>query len=191
MPENTCANGHSSSGHQTNGRQDSVPLCMAKKWLPVTHRRGCAIYWHQNTSDEQTDIIGGEMMVSAIIKGTPEQCLEALTNSRCNNSILGPATCVEVLQQSADCSKQVRHCLMITNEQKHSSANLTAAACHDGTWCSGVCTVCVAGSWPNPYCAWSTALSCNLGSCVCACALMCTMRVLMTCDDIFYDICLH
>jgi hypothetical protein len=86
-------------------RQDHVPLCMAKKWLPVTHRHGCAIYWHQNTSGEQQDVIGGELMVSAIIRGTAYQCLAALTGSQQGNSILGPATAVDVLQQSADGSQ--------------------------------------------------------------------------------------
>lgn len=89
-----------------------MPLCMAKKWLPVSHRHGCAIYAHQNLSPEQQGVVGGELMVSAIIKGTPQQCLAALTNSSssstCGNSILGPTTAVEVLSQSADGSSEVR-----------------------------------------------------------------------------------
>lgn len=92
-------------------RHGPVPLCMAKKWLPVTHRHGCAIYWHQNVltaaageeeGQQQDQRIGGELMVSCIIKGTPQQCLDALLSSRCGNSILGPATAVEGLQESAD-----------------------------------------------------------------------------------------
>jgi hypothetical protein len=47
-------------------------------------------------------------MVSAIIKGTPQQCLAALnSSSSSSNSILGPATAVEVLAQSADGSSTV------------------------------------------------------------------------------------
>jgi hypothetical protein len=80
---------------------------MAKKWLPVTHRHSCAIYWHQNTSGEQQGVIGGEIMVSSIIRATPQQCLDALLSSSCGNSILGPATAVEVLQQAADGSGKV------------------------------------------------------------------------------------
>lgn len=81
---------------------------MAKKWLPVSHQQsGCAIYRHKNVSAEQQGIIGGELMVSAIVKGTPEQCLAALTHSRCGNSILGPATAVEELQQSPDGGSKV------------------------------------------------------------------------------------
>jgi hypothetical protein len=81
---------------------------MAKKWLPVSHRHGCAIYRHKNVSAEQQGVIGGELMVSAIIKGTPEQCLAALTRSNCGNSILGPATAVEELQHLPDGGSKVR-----------------------------------------------------------------------------------
>lgn len=88
-------------------RHDPVPVCMAKKWLPVSHRHGCAIYRHKNVSAEQQGVVGGEVMVSAIIRGPPEQCLAALTSSRCCNSILGPATAVEELQQSADGASKV------------------------------------------------------------------------------------
>jgi len=91
--------------HASSNRHDPVPLCMAKKWLPVTHRHGCAIYWHQNVTADEQGNIGGELMVSAIIKGTPQQCLDALTGSRCGNSILGPVTAVEVLQQSGSSDK--------------------------------------------------------------------------------------
>lgn len=94
--------------HVSNFRHDPVPLCMAKKWLPVSHRHGCAIYRHENISTEQQGLVGGELMVSAIIKGSPEQCLAALTDSNSSNSILGPATAVEVLQQAADGSSKVR-----------------------------------------------------------------------------------
>jgi hypothetical protein len=80
---------------------------MAKTWLPVSHRHGCAIYRHDNISAEQQQTVGGELMVSAIIKGSPQQCLAALTSSICGNSILGPAAAVEVLQQSADGSSKV------------------------------------------------------------------------------------
>jgi hypothetical protein len=79
---------------------------MAKKWLPVSHRHGCAIYRHDNISAEQ-QTVGGELMVSAMIKGSPQQCLAALTSSMCGNSILGPAAAVDVRQQTADGSSKV------------------------------------------------------------------------------------
>ena len=84
-----------------------MPLCMAKKWLPVTHRHGCAIYWHQNISAQQQGVVGGELMVSCIVKGTPQQCLDALTHSRTGNSILGPSTAVQVLQEPSEQDSKV------------------------------------------------------------------------------------
>ena len=84
-------------GPPPHPRHDPVPLCMAKKgaasvtqaWVRLTHA-------HQNLSAEQQGVVGGELMVSAIIKGTPQQCLGSLTNSSssstCGNSILGPGT---------------------------------------------------------------------------------------------------
>lgn len=57
----------------------SVPHPMSKKWIPFTHMNGLAIYYHQNVVDSH-DFVGGEYMVSSIVKGSPEQCLAALTH---------------------------------------------------------------------------------------------------------------
>lgn len=57
----------------------SVPHPMSKKWIPYKHANGIAIYLHQNVT-EGHEFIGGEYMVSSIVKGSPEQCLAALTH---------------------------------------------------------------------------------------------------------------
>jgi hypothetical protein len=74
---------------------------MSKRWIPYKHSNGIAIYYHQNIT-EGHEFVGGEYMVSSIVRGTPEQCLAALTHRSSTTTILGPATAVEVLSREGD-----------------------------------------------------------------------------------------
>lgn len=78
-----------------------VPHPMSKRWIPYKHSSGIAVYYHQNVTDSD-DHIGGEYMMSSIVKGTPAQCLAALTHSSSASTILGPATAVDVLRTDGD-----------------------------------------------------------------------------------------
>lgn len=82
----------------------TTPHPMAKRWVPYKHSNGVAIYYHQNVTDVEG--VGGEYMVSSIVRGTPEQCLAALTHRSSTTTILGPASHVEVL--SSDEESQVK-----------------------------------------------------------------------------------
>jgi hypothetical protein len=82
---------------------------MSKRWLPYKHSNGMAIYYHQNIT-EGHDFVGGEFMVSSIVRGTPQQCLAALTHSCSSTTILGPAAAVDVLSRDGD--TQVLTCVM-------------------------------------------------------------------------------
>jgi hypothetical protein len=82
-------------------RNRQVPHPMSKRWIPYKHSNGIAIYYHQNIT-EGADFVGGEYMVSSIVRGTPEQCLAALTHRSSTTTILGPATAVEVLSRDGN-----------------------------------------------------------------------------------------
>jgi hypothetical protein len=74
---------------------------MSKRWIPYKHSNGIAIYYHQNVT-EGHEFVGGEYMVSSIVRGTPEQCVAALTHSSSTTTILGPATAVEALRREGN-----------------------------------------------------------------------------------------
>ncbi|GIL85950.1 hypothetical protein Vretifemale_14471 [Volvox reticuliferus] len=60
---------------------------------------GVAIYHHpQNAGDAEAGV-GGEFMVSTVVRGNPRRCLTALTSNCGTTSILGPAIVQEVLQR--------------------------------------------------------------------------------------------
>ncbi|WIA14448.1 hypothetical protein OEZ85_002973 [Tetradesmus obliquus] len=83
-----------------------VPHPMSKRWVPYKHSSGMAIYLHQNIT-QGDDFVGGEFMVSSTVRGSPQQCLAALTHSSSSTSILGPAAAVQVLSRNGDA--QVLH----------------------------------------------------------------------------------
>jgi hypothetical protein len=86
---------------------------MSKRWIPYKHSNGIAIYYHENIT-EGHEFVGGEYMVSSIVRGTPEQCLAALTHSSSTTTILGPATAVEVLSRQGD-AQVGRECGILTS----------------------------------------------------------------------------
>lgn len=100
-----------------------VPHPMSKRWIPHKHIGGIAVYCHQKVTDSD-DHIGGEYMMSSIVKGTPEQCLAALTHSSSSATILGPATAVDVLRtdgntQVSGARKELLHqCCCVTLVQQ-------------------------------------------------------------------------
>lgn len=91
-----------------------VPHPMSKRWIPYKHSNGIAIYYHENVT-EGHDYIGGEYMVSSIVRGTPEQCLAALTHRSSTTTILGPAAAVDVLSRDGDSqvSGAFAHCVLL------------------------------------------------------------------------------
>lgn len=74
---------------------------MSKRWVPYKHSSGMAIYLHQNITQGH-EFVGGEFMVSSTVRGSPQQCLAALTHSSSSTSILGPAAAVQVLSRNGD-----------------------------------------------------------------------------------------
>ncbi|KAF6261931.1 hypothetical protein COO60DRAFT_1699518 [Scenedesmus sp. NREL 46B-D3] len=83
-----------------------VPHPMSKRWIPYKHSNGIAVYYHQNVSGGH-EFVGGELMVSSTVRGTPQQCLAALTHRSSMTTILGPAAAADVL--SSDGNAQVLH----------------------------------------------------------------------------------
>lgn len=105
----------------------AVPHPMSKKWVPYQHtHQGVAVYLHINVCDG-FDYLGGEFMVSSIMKATPEQCLSALTTNNSNTvGILGPATQFTLLQR--DEQSQV-------TQYDKKRAVPTSSCCCSGTGC--------------------------------------------------------
>ncbi|GIM04429.1 hypothetical protein Vretimale_9010 [Volvox reticuliferus] len=70
-----------------------------QRWVPYKQVNGVAIYHHpQNAGDAEAGV-GGEFMVSTVVRGNPRRCLTALTSNCGTTSILGPAIVQEVLQR--------------------------------------------------------------------------------------------
>ncbi|GLI71097.1 hypothetical protein VaNZ11_016166 [Volvox africanus] len=70
-----------------------------QRWVPYKQVNGVAIYHHpQNAGDAEAGV-GGEFMVSTVVRGSPRRCLNALTSNCGTTTILGPAIVQEVLQR--------------------------------------------------------------------------------------------
>lgn len=118
---------HASNDHaeRHNPLDDKLaPHPMARRWVPYKHSNGVALYLHEPVTHEEG--VGGEYMASQVVRGTPQQCLTALTHLSSTTTVIGPAMHVEVLQHAQDA--QVRS----------STAPLQP-------W--KLCTVCVMPSW--------------------------------------------
>lgn len=84
-----------------NPLDDKVtPHPMAKRWIPFKHSNGVAIYYHQSLTDEAG--VGGEYMVSSVVRGSPEACRVALTSPNTPSTILGPASHVSLVARDKD-----------------------------------------------------------------------------------------
>ncbi|KAG2483121.1 hypothetical protein HYH03_018011 [Edaphochlamys debaryana] len=84
-----------------------------QRWVPYKQVNGVAIYHRRQTDGDAEAGVGGEFMVSTVVRGSPRRCLAALT-SRCGNTtILGPALRQEVLQRRrAEDDKEVQRILL-------------------------------------------------------------------------------
>ncbi|KAG2452092.1 hypothetical protein HYH02_003127 [Chlamydomonas schloesseri] len=79
-----------------------------QRWVPYKQVNGVAIYHRRQTAGDTEAGMGGEFMVSTVVRGSPRRCLEALTSKCGNTTILGPAILQEVLQaRHADDEKEV------------------------------------------------------------------------------------
>ncbi|GLC71676.1 hypothetical protein PLESTF_001148300 [Pleodorina starrii] len=70
-----------------------------QRWVPYKQVNGVAIYHRPQTAGDAEAGVGGEFMVSTVVRGSPRRCLTALTSHCGNTTILGPALVQEVLQR--------------------------------------------------------------------------------------------
>ncbi|GFR41631.1 hypothetical protein Agub_g2358 [Astrephomene gubernaculifera] len=70
-----------------------------QRWVPYKQVNGVAIYHRPQTAGDAEAGVGGEFMVSTVVRGSPRRCLGALTSNCGNTTILGPALRSEVLQK--------------------------------------------------------------------------------------------
>lgn len=80
---------------------DHHPVPWPPRWVPYKHSNGLAIYYHESPGEEDA-MVGGEYMVSAIVRGSPQECLAILMNPLSNTTLLGPASKVEVLSMESE-----------------------------------------------------------------------------------------
>jgi hypothetical protein len=96
--------GTTSAGQQPNNAPpnelDHGAHPMARRWVPLKHTNGLALYVHQSVTHDPD--VGGEFMCSSIVRGTPEQCLAALTHTSSTTTVLGPAPRVHVCRAEQD-----------------------------------------------------------------------------------------
>lgn len=88
----------------------SPPPTSYDRWVPYKQTNGVAIY-HLEDPDAKTnlsEVIGGEFMVAASVRGSPAEVLDVLLGGSSNTTILGPASLVETLESSADTSSDTR-----------------------------------------------------------------------------------
>jgi hypothetical protein len=64
------------------------PHPMSKKWVPHKNIEGLTLYKHENVTNVQCT--GGEIMVSQLFRGTPEQAIAALTHPKSSITCIGP-----------------------------------------------------------------------------------------------------
>lgn len=102
---------------------------MSQRWIPYKQTNGVAIYYHQQNDDSTG--VGGEYMVSAVVRGRPNDVLDVLMHGSANTTILGPARKVEVLE----CSKPDNNTTKEVGAQRLSveSAATVDSACSHGS----------------------------------------------------------
>ena len=106
-------------------------------WLPQIN--GVAIYHHHVAASDSEESIGGEYMVSTVVRGSPLACLQVLRCRNSNTTLLGPAVRRQVLQRPGrDGQKEVgalegRGCRMRVH------ACIGAEGCFGRNVCAYVC----------------------------------------------------
>mmetsp|Transcript_6312 Transcript_6312/g.13904 ORF Transcript_6312/g.13904 Transcript_6312/m.13904 type:complete len:915 (+) Transcript_6312:68-2812(+) len=69
---------------------------LGERWVPYKQTNGVAIY-HQD-DPESCFGLGGEYLVSSVVRGSPQDVLDVLMHTSSHTTILGPATKSEVLE---------------------------------------------------------------------------------------------
>ncbi|KAI8473374.1 MAG: hypothetical protein J3K34DRAFT_519042 [Monoraphidium minutum] len=107
-----------------------VPPAMAKAWkpygvgTPADGLGGACVYLHENVLQDAG--VGGELMVSTLVAGPPEDCLLALTHPASGSGPLGPGGAAVVLREG-DGWQDV--CLTLQPPQSSAAALLCAPRC--------------------------------------------------------------
>ncbi|MEW5301210.1 MAG: hypothetical protein WDW36_004084 [Sanguina aurantia] len=88
--------GHHGASEKMAARADVNHF--SQRWVPWKQTNGVAVYHHEQADDEQG--LGGEYMVSAVVRGRPNEVLKVLMCNQANTTLLGPAKSLEVLQEN-------------------------------------------------------------------------------------------
>uniref|UniRef100_A0A7R9VPK8 PH domain-containing protein n=1 Tax=Chlamydomonas euryale TaxID=1486919 RepID=A0A7R9VPK8_9CHLO len=105
--------------HENHRRWRSV----TERWVPYRQMQGVAIYRLdgnsikvENKAEAKLGNLGGEYMVSSIVRGPPQQVCDALMTGSSHTTILGPASSVEVLETTVGEDSQTKEVLRLVLE---------------------------------------------------------------------------
>uniref|UniRef100_A0A7S0YB00 Uncharacterized protein n=1 Tax=Polytomella parva TaxID=51329 RepID=A0A7S0YB00_9CHLO len=99
-----CSDLNESARHVRSNQRSNIQSSVQQRWIPFKQVNGVAIYRHrwspQGGGDSKALGLGGEYMVSAVVRGSPRECIKVLVGCRSSttSTYLGPVMKVEVLE---------------------------------------------------------------------------------------------